>query len=87
MVSHGADAAGATVASMSLREGDDKLRLAGLQGGREGEMQQWSTFPLSLRTPAPDAVRTGKRIILNGEAAIAAATPTWARPSTAGNAR
>ena len=75
VVSHGADAAGATVASMSLREGQDQLRLAGLQGGREGEMQKWSTYPLSLRTPASEAVRTGQRIILNGEAAIAAAYP------------
>jgi PAS domain S-box-containing protein len=75
VVSHGADAAGATLASMSLREGQDQLRLAGLQGGREGEMQKWSTYPLSLRTPASEAVRTGQRIILNGEAAIAAAFP------------
>jgi serine phosphatase RsbU (regulator of sigma subunit) len=75
VVAHGADAAGATVASMTLREGEDRLRLAGLQGGREGELQQWSSFPLSVGTPASDAVRTGERVILNGEAAIAAAYP------------
>lgn len=75
VVSHGAEASGATLASLSLREGDDRLRLAGLQGGREGEEQQWATYPLSLRTPASDAVRTGERVILNGEAAIAEAYP------------
>ena len=43
--------------------------------GREGEMQRWSSYPMSLPSPASDAVRTGQRIILNGEAAIEAAYP------------
>lgn len=78
VVSHGADASGATLASLTLVEGDDKLRLAGLQGGREGEEQQWATYPLSLPTPVGDTVRTGERVILNGEAAIQDAYPDMA---------
>ena len=78
VVAHGAEAAGATVASMILRDGPDRLRLAGLEGGREGELQQWSSFPESMRSPANDAVRTGQRVILTGEAAITEAYPDLA---------
>jgi PAS domain S-box-containing protein len=75
VIAHGADAVGATVASLTLREGEDRLRLAGLRGGREGEEQRWASYPLSVRTPTSDAVRTGARIILTGEAAIAKRYP------------
>ena len=75
VVSLGADAAGATLASLALREGEDRLRLVGLRGGREGDEQRWATFPMSLRNPITDAVRTGERLILTGEAAIAARYP------------
>lgn len=75
VVSHGADASGATIASLSLREGDERLRLVGLQGGREGEEQKWASYPLALPTPVGDVVRTGQRVVLNGEAAITEAYP------------
>ena len=45
VVSLGADAAGATLASLTLREGEDRLRLAGLRGGREGEEQRVGELP------------------------------------------
>ena len=73
VVSQGADAAGATLASLALREGEDRLRLVGLRGGREGDERRWATFPMSLQNPVTDAVRTGERVIVTGEAAIAAA--------------
>lgn len=71
VISHAADAAGATLASLTLLEGEDSLRLAGLRGGEPGQEQRWASFPLSTRTPASDAVRTGERVMLTGEAAIA----------------
>ncbi len=36
--------------------------LVGLAGGREGEAQQWETFPILTRTPASDVIRSGKRL-------------------------
>ena len=75
VVSLGADAAGATLASLTLREGEDRLRLAGLRGGREGEEHRWASSPIDTPTPVSDAVRTGERVILTGEAAIAARYP------------
>ena len=70
VVSLGADAAGATLASLALREGEDRLRLMGLRGGREGDERRWATFPMSLKNPVTDAVGTGERVILTGKAAI-----------------
>jgi PAS domain S-box-containing protein len=75
VISHGADAAGATVASLTLRDGEDWLRLAGLRGGQEGDEEQWASYPMSTRTPTSDAIRTGTRVILTGQAAIAERYP------------
>ena len=66
VVSHGADAVGATLASLTLREGGDRLRLAGLRGGREGDEEKWATYPISVATPASDAIRSGERVVLTG---------------------
>lgn len=75
VISQVADAVGATVAAMTMREGADRLRLTGLRGGRDGDEQHWSSYPLSTRTPASDAVRTGQRVILTGERAIRQSYP------------
>ena len=37
--------------------------------------RRWATFPMSLRNPVTDAVGTGERVILTGEAAIAERYP------------
>jgi serine phosphatase RsbU (regulator of sigma subunit) len=70
VISHAADAAGATIASMTLLDGEDRLRLVGLRGGQDGDEQRWASYPLATRTPTSDAVRTGQRVMLTGEAAI-----------------
>lgn len=75
VISHGADAVGATVASLTLRDGEDHLRLAGLRGGREGDEARWGRFPLTTHTPSSDAVRTGERVMLVGGDAIAERYP------------
>lgn len=75
VTTHTADAVGATLASLTLRESENLLRLVGLAGGREGEAQQWETFPILTRTPASDVIRSGKRLVLTGAAAIAERYP------------
>jgi serine phosphatase RsbU (regulator of sigma subunit) len=54
---------------------DDTLALAGMRGGLQGAASRWATYPLSARTPAGDAVRTGRPVVLNGREAITAAYP------------
>ena len=42
VTSHSADAVGATIASLTLLEGDDQVRLLGLRGAREGDAEKWA---------------------------------------------
>ena len=46
VVEHMADAAGATVASLSVLVDEETLRLVGLRGGRPGAADRWETFPV-----------------------------------------
>jgi GAF domain-containing protein/anti-sigma regulatory factor (Ser/Thr protein kinase) len=66
---HMADAAGATVASVSLRE-DDTLRLVGLRGGVKNAREVWATYPLAAATPVGDCVRSRRPLLLSGRAEI-----------------
>ena len=70
ITSHSADAVGATIASLLLCEGEDRLRLIALRGGAEGEAEQWASFPVSAPTLAGDVVRSGTPILITGKAAI-----------------
>ncbi|HEU4811897.1 MAG TPA: SpoIIE family protein phosphatase [Nocardioides sp.] len=81
VISHAADAAGATIASLTLREGDEHLQLVGLRGGREGDEQQWARRPLSIATPISDAIRTGESVVVSGAAAIEERYPLLADPT------
>ena len=74
VISQAADAAGATVASLSLVEGDT-LVLAGLRGGTEGAAHRWVSYPLQDPTPAGDVARSGKMLVLTGREAISARYP------------
>lgn len=67
VVEHMADAAGATVASLSLVVDEDTVALAGIRGGRTGVEQRWATYPLSVKTPATDAVRENRMLIVVGD--------------------
>ncbi|HEX8970143.1 GAF domain-containing SpoIIE family protein phosphatase [Oryzihumus sp.] len=75
VITHSADAVGATMASLTLLDGPATLRLVGLRGGDEGEAEQWASFPLDSRTPVSDVVRTGRRLVLSGAAEIAERYP------------
>jgi hypothetical protein len=75
VVEHMADAAGATVASLSLLVDDDTLQLMGVRGGREGVEQRWATYAVDDETPAGEAVREGRMVVLSGEREIRARYP------------
>jgi serine phosphatase RsbU (regulator of sigma subunit) len=70
VIGHLAAAAGADVASLSLRVDDDTLRLVGLRGGREEVTSRWETYSVHDHTPVSEAVRTGRPVVLQGEAEI-----------------
>ena len=79
ITSHSADAVGATIASLLLREGEDRLRLIALRGGAEGEAEQWASFPVAAPTPAGDVVRSGTPVLVTGKAAIEERYPDMPR--------
>ncbi|MGA9746067.1 MAG: SpoIIE family protein phosphatase [Nocardioides sp.] len=66
VVHHLADAAGATIASVSLLVDEHTLALAGLRGGRPGASADWATFPVADATPAGDALRAGHPLLISG---------------------
>src|SRR3954453_2656535 len=75
VVEHMADAAGATVASLSLLVDADTLALVGFRGGREGLESRWATYSVHDDTPAGEAVREGRMVVLNGDEEISARYP------------
>ena len=79
VIEHMADATGATVASLSLLVDDDTLRLVGLRGGRDGVANRWATYSVHDATPAGDAVRDGRPVLLNGEREITSRYPALER--------
>ncbi len=71
---HMADAAGATVASLSVLVTEDRLRLLGIHGGRAGVAARWETFDVA-GTPAGDCVTARRPLILIGRDAIRSRYP------------
>ena len=71
---HMADAVGATIAAIALREGDH-ARVIGLRGLPASEAQRWELIPMTMATPVTDAIRTGRRLVLVGGASIERAYP------------
>ena len=65
-----ADAAGATVASISLVRDESTLALVGLRGGPEGAAQRWATYSIHDHNPASDVARTGRLLVLTGKEAF-----------------
>jgi PAS domain S-box-containing protein len=70
VINHMADAAGATVASLSMLVDDDTLVLVGLRGGLEGAAARWATYPVAADTPAGETVRTGRPLVMSGRSEI-----------------
>lgn len=71
---HMADAVGASIAALALRE-DDQVRLIGLRGLPAQVAQQWECFPVAAHTPATDVIRSGETLVLVGASAIATRYP------------
>ncbi len=72
---HMADAVGASIAVLALREGEDRVRLLGVRGLDAPEAAAWQTFSLDRANSVSEAVLTGRRIVLVGAAAIAQRYP------------
>lgn len=71
VVTHGAEAVGAAVASMTLLNEDQRtVQLMALTGGLAEAEEQWSTFPLTVQTPSAEAIRAGSRMVVNGPDSI-----------------
>ncbi|QIK67263.1 SpoIIE family protein phosphatase [Nocardioides sp. HDW12B] len=77
VITHSADAVGATMAALSLRDPKDpgKLRLVGLTEGNPKDQERYATYPVTDENPAAEAVRTGERIVIVGERELAARYP------------
>jgi GAF domain-containing protein len=69
-----ADAVGATIAVLALRDGD-RAKVLGLRGVPLPQAARWEFIPIDQRTPPTDVMRSGARLVLVGEAAIARAYP------------
>jgi GAF domain-containing protein len=66
IITHAADAVGAPVATLTLREGEDTLRIIGLRGLEEEDARRWRRYPLSTGTPSSLAVRTDAVVTVVG---------------------
>ena len=66
VIFHMADAAGATVSSLSMLVDPETLALIAMRGGRPGAASRWATYPVSSATPAGDALRSGQALVIEG---------------------
>ena len=71
---HIADAVGATVAALALRDGD-WVDVVALRGMASQEAARWERFPFALPTPASEVMRTGHRVVCRGAAALRSRYP------------
>ena len=74
VIEHMADAAGATVASLSVPLSEDTMQLVGLRGGMDGASSRFRTYPVH-GTPAGHSVSTGHPLVLCGRDEIASHYP------------
>ncbi len=74
---HMADALGASIAALALREGDT-VRLVGIRGLSAPEASAWQAIPMDRRSSVTDAIRTGRRIVLAGAEEIRRTYPDLA---------
>jgi GAF domain-containing protein len=70
VTNHLTDASDAALGSLSLLVDDETLALVGIKGGREGVASRWATYPVAGNTPAAEAVRQGRPLVLVGREQI-----------------
>jgi serine phosphatase RsbU (regulator of sigma subunit) len=62
VVTHGAEAVGANVCTMTMVLPDgESVRLVAISGGRPDDESTYATFPLTAQVPSADGIRSGKR--------------------------
>lgn len=82
LVTHGAEAVGATLATMALLDEDRQtVRLIALNGGRPGDEETWGAFPVTAPVPSAETIRTGRRVVVSGGRAVAQHYPTLPMPA------
>ena len=77
VVSHIAEAMGAAVATLMLRD-DDRLLLVAAHGVRPGVEEEFASFGVGDRNPASEAVRTGRPVVLSASDDIGTRYPVLA---------
>ena len=77
VVHHIADAMGAAVATLMLRD-DDRLLLVAAHGVRPGVQEEFASFGVGDLNPASEAVRTGRPVVLSAADDIGARYPVLA---------
>ena len=70
IVTHAADAVGAPIATLSLRDDEDSLRIIGLRGLAHDQAERWSRYPLGTATPSSRAVLTGQTVTAVGRSEL-----------------
>ena len=75
VVTHLADAAGATTAALAERVAEDTIALVALRGGTPGAASRWATFAIDESTPAGRAFLTARPRLYAGREAIHDAFP------------
>ena len=70
VVSHMAEAAGSTTASLSVLVDDHTLALMGLTRGTSDASAKYASYPVDDQTPAGTAVLTRQSLLLSGRSAI-----------------
>lgn len=63
VVTHAADALGASLATFSLLVEDETVRVIRMRGASAETAKRWRTFPLAARLPASEAVRTNGPVV------------------------
>lgn len=70
VVSHLADAAGATTASLAVLVDDETMVLLGLRGGTPDSASRWASFRADDSTPVGAAIVSGQPVVLIGREEI-----------------
>jgi PAS domain S-box-containing protein len=65
VTAHFADAVGASIAGLLVREDEQYYRLLGLRGGRAGDREHWARVSVEDGTVVRDVVRTGRRVLVS----------------------
>ena len=77
IISHLADAAGATSASLSVVLEDDRLAMLGLRGGSADAVSRWATYPAE-GTPAGEVLQGREPLFFADRAQLVSRFPTLA---------